>query len=517
MLSQKIDDKSWSVIHPGTGEQIGTFQETPSTNIPIRYEKARTAYKSWAETSIEERLVYLRNLRFYMVDHLEEIAETISNDTGKVPVEALTADIITVLDDILYLEKHAKKILQPTKVPSSLLLFDKRSYVEYKPRGVVLVISPWNYPFQLAMIPAINALMAGNTVIIKPSEVTPLVGKLMEELFIEAGFPTDVIQVIHGGKEVGAACVQEKPAYIFFTGSVQTGKVIQAEAAKYLIPTTLELGGKDPMIVFADAPMERAVKGAIWGAFTNAGQVCMSVERLYVERSIYEEFKKRLKQEVDKLKIGSQQEHDIGSMTFKNQIHIVKKHIEDAVNKGGHLLSGKQPTAWSNRDMFLDPMIIENVNHDMDIMHLETFGPILPITPFDREEEVIQLANNSNYGLNASVWSKNIKKARSVASKLITGNVVINDVIVSVANPHLPFGGAKESGIGRYHGDAGLTTFCHQTSVMVDYGWKRKEVQWYPYKGKYPLFLDLTKSYFGKKRNWKAFIHSFIKLLKGGS
>ena len=513
LLSQQKDNQTWDVINPATGEPLAEFRETPINQIPQYYEQAKSAFESWKKTTVKERLQFLKKLRFIMVDELEQIAKVISNDTGKVLVEALTADIITVLDDILFLEKHTEEILKTKKVPNSLLLFGKKSYVEYKARGVVLVISPWNYPFQLAMIPALSALMAGNSVIIKPSEVTPLVGLLMEELFKKAGFPPHVIQVIHGGKDVGAATVDQKPDYIFFTGSVPTGKIIQVNAAKHLIPTTLELGGKDPMIVFADAPIDRAIKGALWGAFTNAGQVCMSVERLYVERSIYPEFVRKLREEVQRLKLGAEQHHDIGAMTFKQQVAIVREHVEDALNHGAQLLTGVHPANWEENSMLLNPMILTDVKQEAKIMNLESFGPILPITPFDHEEEAIQLANQSVYGLNASIWTKDVNKGKRIASQLITGNVVINDVIVSVANPYLPFGGAKESGIGRYHGEGGLLTFCHQTSVMVDPGRKKTEVQWYPYQGKYSLFIELTRGYFGKRKDWLKVAKSFLGLM----
>ena len=510
-----LSNSKWKVTNPATGEIIGELEETQNDQVLEFYTRARTAFQSWGKTNIEERLSYLRKLRLYIVEHLDEVAKVISQDTGKVQVEALTADILVVLDAIQHLEKHAKKSLQTRKMPTPLLLFGKKSYVEYKPRGVVLVISPWNYPFQLAMVPIIYALAAGNTVILKPSEVTPLVGKLIEDLFEKAGFPSDVVQVGHGGKEVGAAFTSGKPDYIFFTGSVRTGKIIQAQAAKDLIPTTLELGGKDPMIVFADANIDRAVKGALWGAFTNAGQVCMSVERLYVERSIYETFKEKLREEVKQLKVGFQDDSDIGSMTFPGQIDIVKSHVEEALGEGGELLTGSHPKDWNTeKGLFLQPMVVAGAKHHLKIIQDESFGPILPLIPFDTEGEVVQLANDTPFGLNASVWSSNLDRAKRVASQLISGNVVINDVIITVANPYLPFGGAKESGIGRYHGDIGLEIFTHQTAVMVDSGKKKTEVNWYPYKGKYPLFKQLIEGYFGGKRDWVRFVKSYLGLLR---
>lgn len=381
------------------------------------------------------------------------------------------------------------------------------------PRGVVLVISPWNYPLQLAIVPMISALASGNTVILKPSEVTPLVGKCIEDLFAKAGFPEGVVQVAHGGKEVGAAFTDGSPDYIFFTGSVRTGKIIQESAAKRLIPTTLELGGKDPMIVFADANLKRAAKGAAWAAFTNSGQVCMSAERLYVERKVYNEFLALLKNEVEGLTQGADENSDIGSMTFPSQIQIVKEQLEEALSRGAVLETGIQPQDWKE-GMFLPPTVVTNVVQDMKIIQEEAFGPLLPVIPFDTEEEAVSLANDSIYGLNASVWSLDLLKARRVAGKLISGAVVINDAIITVANHGLPFGGAKQSGIGRYHGDAGLRIFCHEKAIIEDSGRKNNEIQWYPYKGKYPLFLKLFKSYFQKKRDWNTFARTYLKLLK---
>lgn len=503
------------VINPATGEKIGSVEETPLEQVDELYAQARLAFNTWGKTSVDERLQYLKKLRLYIVEHLDEIAKVISDDTGKLPIEALTADILTVLDSIKHTEKHAKKALNKKKVPTPILLLGKKSYVEFKPRGVVLIISPWNYPFQLAMVPIISALAAGNTVILKPSEVTPMVGKLIEDLFDKVGFPKGVVQVGHGDKELGAALVKGKPDYIFFTGSVRTGKIIQVEAAKELIPTTLELGGKDPMIVFADAPIDRAVRGALWGAFTNSGQVCMSIERLYVERKIYKEFMLKLQEEALKLHSGTNENDDIGSMTFNNQVDVVKEHVEDALANGAKLLTGNPPSKWdTSKGLFLSPMIVVDVNQDARIVQEESFGPILPVIPFDTEEEAIQLANNSSYGLNASIFSSDINRAKRVASMLVSGNVVINDVIISVANPYLPFGGAKNSGIGYYHADVGLQTFCLQSSVVVDRGNKKTEVNWYPYKEKYPLFKDLMKSYFGKNLNWFGFLSSYLKLLK---
>ena len=514
-MEEKPSKKIHPVLSPATGKYIGEILETPLEKVTDYYHYARKTFPVWRKTALADRINYLRQLRLYMVDHLDELAYKISESTGKVAVEALTADVVTVLDSIKYIEKHAQCALQKRKMPTPLFLSGKKSYIEYKPRGVVLVISPWNYPFQLAMIPVISALVAGNTVILKTSEVTPLIGTIIAEIFENIKLPAGVVQVAHGGKELGAALVKEKPDYIFFTGSVHTGKKIQAEAAKELIPTTLELGGKDPMLVFADAPLDRAVKAAVWGAFTNSGQVCMSIERLYVHRKIYPQFIEKLQQETKKLKLGFSEDDDIGSITLPGQIDIIKAHVEDALSKGGKLLTGQLPKDWdTKKGLYIAPMIIIDIKQNMKIIQEEFFGPILPVIAFDTEEEVIRLANDSIYGLHASVWSANTERAKQIATELIFGNVVINDVIVSVANPHLPFGGTKYSGIGHYHGETGLQMFCYPTSVVWDRGRKKTEVNWYPYKGKYPLFVSLAKSYFGKRKRWPNIIKSITRLLK---
>ncbi|MFE4239189.1 aldehyde dehydrogenase family protein [Peribacillus butanolivorans] len=505
----------WEVYSPATGEKIAELDETPLESIPHFYTKSRQVFQTWSKLPIKERLQYLKRLRLLMVKKMDEIAEVISKDTGKVKIEALVADIMPTIDAIKHIEKHAVKALSKQKVSTPLMLIGKKSYIDYMPRGTVLVISPWNYPLQLAMVPILNALAGGNTVIAKPSEVTPLVGMCIDNLFHEAGFPEGTVQFAHGGKDLGASLTEQKPDYIFFTGSVRTGKIIGEVAAKQLIPSTLELGGKDPMIVLRDANLERAVNGALWGAFTNSGQVCMSVERIYVERPIYKEFLSLLKEKANSLKQGTRLTDDIGSMTFPAQIDIVAGHLEDALNKGAILESGTSPNDWkTGQTYFIPPTILSNVNHSMKIMKEETFGPVLPVVPFDTEEEVVRLANDTEYGLNSSVWTMDTVKANRIASQLVTGAVTINDVLITVANHHLPFGGTKQSGIGRYHGEQGMRIFCHEKAIMIDNGKKNSEIQWYPYERKYTKFLSLFQHYFSEKTNWIKFGKEYLQLIK---
>ncbi|WP_018133007.1 aldehyde dehydrogenase family protein [Effusibacillus pohliae] len=504
---------TWVVKHPATGETIGSLQETPPAKVNDLYREAKEAFAAWSRLPVRKRLNYLRALRLAIVEDMEDIVRVISQSTGKIPTEALVTEVMAVAEAILHIEKRAPHALKTKKVKTPITFIGKTSYVEYKPRGVVLVLSPWNFPFQLSAIPVAEALAGGNTVILKPSEISPLVGVLIEALFAKAGFPKGVLQVAHGGKELGTALVRAKPDYIHFTGSVRTGKIIQAEAAKHLIPTTLELGGKDPMIVFADANLERAVNAAVWGAFSNSGQVCMSVERIYVQRPVYDEFVTRLAQAAECLRQGNDPDDDLGSMTFPTQLNIVASHVKQALEQGARLLTGEHPDTWQEGWMFLKPMIVTNVTQDMDIMQEETFGPVLPVMPFDTEEEAIQLANDSRFGLSASVWTSDIGRGKRVVSRLVTGNAVINDLIITIANPHLPYGGVKEGGLGAYHADIGMQTFCVRTSVMVDSGRWNREVHWFPYAGKFLPFANLVRSFWGRSRNWPGFLRSYLQLL----
>lgn len=483
-------------LNPATGELITEIPETDTPAVHAAMQRARAAFPAWSQTSLAERLRSLSRVREHLVDGMETIAQDIAKATGKVEIEAVLAEIFPTADTLRYYEKQAANILAPKRVKTPLLFFGNHSYVEYKPMGVVGVISPWNYPFYLSIVPVLSALIAGNCVLFKPSEVTPLVGAVIEDLFAAAGFPPGVVQVLHGGRETGQAVVAAKPDKIFFTGSVATGKKIMAAAAEHLIPVELELGGKDPMIVFADADIDRAVKGALWGAFTNAGQVCMSVERVYVEESVYDEFVRKAVAATKQLRQGI----EYGSMTFPPQLALVQEHLQDALKKGAKIECGGR--ALQAGTLYFEPTVLTGVTPSMRIMREETFGPVLPIMPFKTEQEAVNLANDSEYGLNASVWSKDLQKAKRVASQLISGNVCINDVITTVANPHLPFGGVKHSGMGRYHGPEGLHTFSHQTSVMVNKGTKPREINWHPYTPELQqAFHTLTRVLYGKKRS----------------
>lgn len=459
------------------------------------FAKARSAATDLANLKVEQRIPYLTKLREIVLLRREDIIDRIQRDTGKSRSDALISEIFGVLDNLTWLEKHAAKALRDRAQPTPIALMGKSSATWYEPLGTILVISPWNYPFYQALVPIACAFAAGNAVVYKPSEWTPLEG-LVESLLEAAGFAPEWAQVVYGDGAVGAALVDQRPDKVFFTGSGRTGKRILAQAAEHLIPVELELGGKDAMIVFDDVDLQRAAAGAAWGALTNTGQSCTSVERLFVHEAIYDRFRtalvtevKRVKQEVDR-----DGDADIGAMTTDFQVRIVADHVADARARGAAILTGEQ---WDGASRLIPPIVVDGAHDDMLVVREETFGPVIPLMRFSTEEEVIRRANDSEYGLTASVWSKDLDRARRVGRALRVGGVSINNVMATEANPGLPFGGVKQSGFGRYKGEHGLHSFCNVKSVLVDKDSAKIEANWYPYTTeKYRLFTDMTVNLF---------------------
>lgn len=478
---------------PVTGEKLGEFRISTREDVDRAVTAAKTAFPAWRDLGVEGRLRYIRKLKDVLREDGEYFAARISEDTGKPLSDSLITEIMVTALMIDHYDKVASKVLERKRVRNPLVFPFKKSYIEHFPMGIVAIISPWNFPFQLAVVPALSALIAGNTVIVKPSEVTPIVGEIIGEVFDKAGFPKGVFNLLQGDGSTGAALCDSDVQKIFFTGSVATGRRVMAAASKRLIPVELELGGKDPFIVCHDAPLERAARAAVWGGLVNCGQMCTSVERVFVVESVYDKFMALVKREFEQVRVGGPDEDaDMGPMTFPKQINIVEAHIKDAREKGAKIVSGG--ARIDRKGQFFQPTLIEDVTTSMDIYTEETFGPVLPIIKVKDEEEAIRLANDHQYGLNASVWTLDVNRGIEIASRLECGQVTVNEIVQSVGNPVLPFGGVKNSGFGRYHGDEGLLSFTHTRAIMADYGRLPSEPFWFPYTGKYPELVKAFKA-----------------------
>lgn len=463
----------------------------------IAMSKAKKAFESWRFMPLKHRVQLMTQLKNVIVEQMDECLSVIGQDVGKPPVDILTGDIIVSLEIIRYYEKNACAQLKSRKFkPTSVLFWGTQSYLEYAPYGTVLVLGPWNYPFQLALVPVLSALLAGNCVILKASECAPLTGALLQRLFLEAGFPPDVFQVVQGDGQVGADLVNLGPDKIFVTGSTATGKKVLRAASEKLIPVSLELGGKDAMIVLEDAALERTVAGAVFGAFSNAGQVCVSSKRIFVHEKIYPEFLTQFKAAAAKLRIGSDENSDIGPLVREEDVTRIRSITKAAVLAGARLESDGKidgQKVW--------PVILSNAPEHCFNGEDEIFGPLTFIQPYSELSKVVDLVNASPFGLGASIWSRDLDRARRLASQLVVGTVDINDVIKNIGQPGVPFGGEKWSGQGRYRGEQGLHTFSRQRVVHFRKLKPSVAFDGFPYSGKVLGFLKKVARFrYGAKK-----------------
>ena len=474
------------------------YNNPSPADITAIYDRARKTQADIGSWGVAKRLEFISNLREVIINRQAYILDRIQKDTGKSRTDALTAEIFGTLDHLDYLEKRARKILADRSVPTPFALMGKKSRIYFEPMGTTLIISPWNYPFYQAIVPITLSFVVGNAIIYKPASATPLKG-LVEELLAEAGFDRDWAQVVYGpGNQVGDALIDQRPDKIFFIGSQSVGQHIMRRAAEHLIPVELEMGGKDPMIVFEDVDLPRAVAGAVWGAFTNTGQSCTSVEKLFVHVDIYDRFLDALSRETSRLTLGTDSEGgvDIGPMTTASQVAVIARQVADAKEKGARFLTGTQ---WDGQSAEIPPMVVDQVTDDMLLCQEENFGPLLPVIPFESETQVIEMANAGEFGLSASVWSADLKRADRVARSIVTGNVSINNVMLTEGNHALPFGGAKKSGIGRYKGEFGFYCFANIKSILIDKNSNKMEANWFPYtKRKFRLFTDFTTQIYSR-------------------
>jgi len=461
-------------VNPATGEQFGSLPMSTPEEVVQAVEQMRQNAARWGQTPPKERARILARLQQVLIDYADEITRVVNLDTGKSRQDALS-ELFLVVDKLNAYRRHAPQWLKPERVPPGIYVF-KRYHVEHRPYGVVAVIGPWNLPLDLTVPPVYAALLAGNTVVLKPSEVTPAVGQLIERLFQSVPELSPFVRVIHGDGSVGAALVDARPDLVFLTGSTATGRKVAEATAKNLTPFIRELGGKDPMIVLEDADVAKAAHWGVWGAFFHSGQTCVSVERVYVVEEVYDAFVRAAVEETRRLRQGYSPEkenpNDIGSLTFERQARIIESHIQDALAKGARVLVGGQ-----REGLFMEPTVMVDVDHSMLLMQDETFGPIMPIMKVRDEEEAIRLANDSYYGLSASVWSEDLDRARRVAERLEVGSVVVNDTIAHYAVSALPFGGVKQSGTARTHGKQDVLQFTQTKAYGI---------------GGTPVFLDVA-------------------------
>lgn len=434
----------------------------------------------------------LRRLRDVLFARRQEIAEIITRETGKPKLEALLSEVMLILDTADYFARNAARMLRPERVPHhNLAVKAKRGWLQYEPCGVIGVISPWNYPVSIPFGLLIPAIVAGNAVVLKPSELTPWCGALIGELFEQAALPPGVLQIVQGKGDVGAALVEAGPDKVVFTGSVATGKRVAEACARKLIPCVLELGGKDAMIVLADADLEIASSAAVWGSFTNCGQACLSVERLYVEQSIAEEFTRLCVAKTKKLKVGSGLDGDteVGPMIRSGQVVRVEEQLQDAASRGARVLTGGARLDGLG-ECFFAPTVVTGVDHSMLLMQEETFGPVLAICPVANSAEAVRLANDSAFGLSATIWTRDSKRGRQIADQLKVGSVMVNDVASYFAVCEAPHGGRGASGWGRTHSRLGLHELVQVKYVDVDRLPRVPKSWWYGYNEELAVATD---------------------------
>ena len=470
-------------INPATGEVSARIEATPATALPDYFKRAREAQVSWKDWQARDRCRSLRSLRDAMFEGRDEIIEVVTREAGKPRVEAIFAELMLALDTAEFLSRRAPGWLRPQRVPHhNVAMKAKSGRLTFEPHGIVAIISPWNYPFSIPMGQAMAAVAGGNAVLLKPSELTPATGALVGDLFQRAKFPLNLVQVIQGGGDIGAALIEAGPDKVVFTGSVATGQRIAEVCARKLIPTVLELGGKDAMIVLSDADLEIASSAAVWGGFTNCGQACLSVERIYVQQNVAQKFVDLCVAKTKKLRLGpaSDPDAEIGPMIRLRQVEKVEEQLREAVSRGATVLTGgkRREDLGAN---FLEPAVVTNVNHSMQLMRDETFGPVIAIQPFSTVDEAVALANDSPFGLSASVWTRDSRRGREIAARLRAGSVMVNDVGSYYGICEAPHGGSGASGWGRTHSRFGLLEMVQVKYTDVDRLPRTPKAWWYGY------------------------------------
>ena len=470
---------------PVTLEPTGELVCANTGDVAAAIARARAAQPAWAATSMKERAAIARRALRIVLESQDEIIETVVAETGKARTDAMSMEVFSVADSLCYYAENAEKFLRPRKRRvHGLLGLMKQLRIVYKPLGVIGLITPWNGPFVLVMNQAVQAILAGNAVVAKGSEVTPFSARLAETILSRAGLPEGVLQVLLGDAETGAAIVRGGVDKVSFTGSVATGRKVAEACAGQLIPCTLELGGNDAMVVCADADLDRAADGAWLGSCMNTGHYCCGTERIYVVEAVYDEFLRLVMDKGKGLRQGQQYgwDEDVGAVFWDRQLAIIEAHVEDARAKGANILMGGRRNP-NLPGLYYEPTVITGVDNSMDIMLHETFGPVLCIQKVANEQEAVALANDSEFGLNGNVWTRDKDRGYQLAAAIDTGSCSVNDMAVSYGIPAAPFGGRKNSGLGQVNGKKGLRGYCHEMPIVIDrFGGKMQNA--YPYSAR---------------------------------
>lgn len=499
-ISPEGAPRRYALRSPVDLSPIGELACTPDEEVRAAVARARVAQRAWAQRSFEERAEPMWRLLDLFVRRQEEVIAAVMRETGKARAEAIAMEVYAPCDSISYYAKNARRFLAPQKRRiHGLMGLAKKLRVVYKPLGVVGLITPWNGPVALAVNPTVQALMAGNTVVHKPSEVTPFSAELVREMFAQAGFPADVYQVVQGDGRTGAALIEAGVDKVSFTGSVATGRRVGEMCGRLLIPCTLELGGKDAMIVCADADLDRAADGAVFGSCMNTGHYCCGTERIYAVEPVYQQLVDRIVERTRALRQSDSGETDVGAVFWDRQLDIIERHVEDARARGARVLVGGRRNP-ALKGLYYEPTVVTDVTHDMQLMREETFGPVIAIMKVKDEEEALRLANDSDYGLNGNVWSADVAKAERIAERMETGGVCINDPAITYGIPEAPFGGVKASGVGQVNGKSGIRAYCHAQPISVDRRGKGPIQGGFPYTQQSEQLLQkIIRYYYGTR------------------
>jgi acyl-CoA reductase-like NAD-dependent aldehyde dehydrogenase len=478
-----VTPKQLESFNPTTGELIGAVDTISPAQVQKVVDDVAGIQPAWAELALPDRADYLRRAADALLDEIDSIAELLSSEQGKPRNESYTMELLPTIDALHWCADAGPKILADEKIPyPQAFLKTKRSHFAFEPLGVVGVIAPWNYPWSIPFGEVAIALMAGNGVVLKPASLTPLLGEAIRDVFERAGFPAGLVRTVHGGGRVGDALAKSTAGKIFFTGSVEVGRKVGEVCAKRLKGCVLELGGKDPMIVCADVNLDHAVPGALWGGFANAGQTCSGIERVYVLRDVAEPFIERVVRGAQRLRVGNplEWETEIGPMTSEEQYETVLELVDDAVSSGAERLCGGPVEVEGLAGKFIAPTVLRGVTHEMRIMREEIFGPVLPIVVVDSEQEAIDLANDSEFGLGASIWSRDRQKAERMTRRIEAGMVWINDHSFTHGACQCSWGGVKHSGLGRSHSKFGFYECVNIKLKTWEPGFAR-DPWWHPY------------------------------------